>query len=98
MTRIVLDPKDLKRGADHIAEASVAYSKIASSLQQRELPEMPSTLAAAVASGLSNAAQRLDDLASRLEASALSLQERAAAVEGDVTEDMLLELSRDLND
>lgn len=97
MTRIVLDPGELKRVAGYIAEASVAYSDIASNLQQRDLPEMPPPLTDAVAGGLARAAERLGDLGGRLDASALLLRTRAAVVDGDASADMLLRLGRDLN-
>ena len=98
MTRIVLDPNELNRVAGYITEAAVSYADIASSLQHRDLPEMPETLGAAVGAGLARAAARLDDLGGRLEASAVLLQTRAAVVEGDASADLLLGLGRDLND
>ena len=98
MTRIVLDPNELNRVAGYITEAAVSYSEIASSLQQRDLPEMPETLTAAVGAGLTRVAERLDDLGGRLDASAHLLRTRAAVVDGDASAEFLLGLGRDLND
>lgn len=97
MSRIVVDPDELKRVAGFISEAATAYSGAASSLRDHELPEMPAPLQEAIAAGIDRAAGRLDDLSARLDGSAFLLRERAAIVDGDAAGRVVLEIGRDLD-
>lgn len=93
----MVDPDELKRVAGFIAEAGAAYSDAASTLRERELPDMPETLREAIHTGIERAAGRLDDLSARLDGSAFLLRERAAIVDGNAAGRTVLEIGRDLN-
>ena len=97
MSRIVVDPDELKRVAGFIAEAATAYADTASAIRDRDIPEMPPTLTDAITTGLQRAAGRLDELSTRLDGSAFLLRERAAIVDGDAAARVVLEIGRDLN-
>lgn len=97
MTRIVVDPEELKRLATYIDEAGVAYSGIAADLAAREMPDMPPVLAEAVAAGIERVIDRLGELRTRLDGTAYLLRTRAAIVDGDGSARLLLEMGRDLD-
>ena len=97
MTRIVVDPGELKRVAGFSAETAVAYAETAAALRDRPLPPMPAGLAAAIETGVAGATDRLDELSARLDAMAFLLRARAAVVDGDASAGLLLELGGDLN-
>ena len=97
MTRIVVDPEELKRLATFVAEASTSYSDMATELTARDLPAMPDVLADAVSSGLARVGERLDGLSASLDGMAFLLRSRAAMLDGDLASRVVLRIGSDLN-
>lgn len=94
MSRIVVDPDELKRVAGYIAEAADAYSDVARELLERPRPAMPERLATAVDGGLRHAHDALEALSGRLTAEAYLLRTRASIVESGIASDLLLRWRR----
>ena len=97
MTRIVVDPDELKKNATYVAEASSVYSGLAEDLRSRELPQMPRVLTDSVTAGLDGVAKRLDNLSASLDGIAFLLRSRAAMLDGDLASRLVLQIGRDLH-
>ena len=55
MTRVVIDPADLRRVATSLADAAADARLVGVQLAKAELPEMPAGVAALVSSGIAEA-------------------------------------------
>jgi hypothetical protein len=60
VTRIVIDPADLRRGARTLEDTAIAYRQSALRLRGLPLPEMPAGVSAAVTSAITRASVTLD--------------------------------------
>jgi hypothetical protein len=77
MTRIAIDPTDLRRGATRIRDASSELSLEARSLGSVAMPEMPPGVAAEVEAGVSAVSSQLQGLVPILTEDVVELERRA---------------------
>jgi hypothetical protein len=77
MTRIAIDPTDLRRGATRIRDASTELSLEARSLGSLAMPEMPAGVAAEVEAGVAAVSSQLQGLGPILNEDAVELERRA---------------------
>jgi hypothetical protein len=77
MTRIAIDPTDLRRSATRIGDASSELSLEARSLGSLAMPEMPAGVAAEVEAGVATVSSQLQGLAPILHEDAVELERRA---------------------
>jgi hypothetical protein len=85
VTRIVLDPVELRRVADHSAEAAEVFEREAVDLEQRVLPVMPPHVQANATAGLEEVAARLRTVALQYNSEAFDLRLRASIATQDLT-------------
>lgn len=98
MTRIVVDPEELKRIAGYAAEAAAAYAAIGTEIAELALPEIPAGVREPVAAGLARAADRLARLSSQLDGQAFLLRARASLLENETVARMLLDVGGDADE
>ena len=77
MTRIAIDPTELRRGATRIRDASSELSLEARSLGSLAMPEMPAGVAAEVEAGVAAVSSQLQGLGPILNEDAVELERRA---------------------
>ncbi len=77
MTRIAIDPTDLRRGATRIRDGSVELSYAACQIGSLPLPEMPAGVAGEVGAGIAAAASQLRAVFPILNEDAVELERRA---------------------